>query len=181
MRAFVAAVLLAAATPAVAQVSQFHLSGPAVQGGLIRGTVPAGTTSLSLEGRDVPLAPDGRFLLGFDRDARSSATLVARTADGRELRETLRVAARAWSIQHVDLPRPEGGPTPEYARLREGELRLIGAARAQRSPSMGWSQHFLWPAHGRLSGGFGAQRIYRGGVPAAFHSGADIAAGTPPR
>jgi murein DD-endopeptidase MepM/ murein hydrolase activator NlpD len=42
---------------------------------------------------------------------------------------------------------------------------------------MGWSQRFLWPARGRLSGAFGAQRIYRGGVPAAYHSGADIAAG----
>ncbi len=155
----------------------FGLDGRPVQGGLLRGRVPAGTQGLTLDGRDVPFAADGRFLLGFDRDAGPSATLVARAADGRELRETLHVAARAWSIQRVDLPRPEGGPTPEYARLREGELRLIGAARAQRSPSMGWSQHFLWPAHGRLSGAFGAQRIYRGGVPAAFHSGADIAAG----
>ena len=42
---------------------------------------------------------------------------------------------------------------------------------------MGWSQPFIWPAHGRISGVFGAQRIYRGGVPAAYHSGADIAAG----
>lgn len=177
MKSILAAVLLVAAAPALAQASPFHLSGPAVQGGLIRGTAPDGTLSLSLDGRDVPLAADGRFLLGFDRDAHPSATLVARTAGGREVRETLRVAARAWSIQHIGMARPDGGPTPEYARLREGELRLIGAARAQRSPSMGWSQHFLWPAHGRLSGGFGAQRIYRGGVPAAFHSGADIAAG----
>src|SRR4029079_4749645 len=41
----------------------------------------------------------------------------------------------------------------------------------------GWSQAFVWPARGRLSGGFGSQRIYSGGVPAAYHSGADIAAG----
>lgn len=161
----------------VAPTGLFGLDGRPVQGGLLRGRVPAGTQGLTLDGRDVPVAADGRFLLGFDRDAGPSATLVARAADGRELRETLHVAARAWSIQHVDLPRPEGGPTPEYARLREGELRLIGAARSQRSPSMGWSQHFLSPAHGRLSGAFGAQRVYRGGVPAAFHSGADIAAG----
>ena len=87
------------------------------------------------------------------------------------------MAPRAWTVQHIGMARPADGPTPEYARLRDGELQLIGRARAQRAPSMGWSQRFLWPAHGRLSGAFGAQRIYRGGVPAAFHSGADIAAG----
>ena len=95
----------------------------------------------------------------------------------REVAETLRVAPRAWPIQHVGMARPAGGPTPEYQRLREGELRLIGAARAQRSPSLGWAQRFIWPARGRVSGPFGSQRIYRGGVPAAYHSGADLAAG----
>lgn len=148
-----------------------------MQGSLLRGTAPAGTIRLSLDGRDVPLAPDGRFLLGFDRDAGPSATLVARTAGGGEISATLAVGRRAWQVQHIGMARPTDGPTPEYARLREGELRLIGRARAQHAQSMGWSQHFLWPAHGRLSGAFGAQRIYRGGVPAAYHSGADIAAG----
>ena len=75
------------------------------------------------------------------------------------------------------MARPSTGPTPEYQRLREGELRLIGAARLQRSASLGWSQRFIWPARGRISGVFGSQRIYRGGVPAAYHSGTDIAAG----
>ena len=167
--------MLAAAAPGAAQ--QFRLSGAPAQGALVRGTAPAGTVALTLDGRDVPLAPDGRFLLGFDRDARPSARLVARTADGGEIAAMLAVARRAWPVQHVAMARPADGPTPEYARLREGELQLIGRARAQRSASMGWSQHFLRPAHGRLSGAFGAQRIYRGGVPAAYHSGADIAAG----
>jgi murein DD-endopeptidase MepM/ murein hydrolase activator NlpD len=171
----VAAALLAAAGPTAAP--QFQLSGAPVQGGLVRGTAPAGTVALALDGRAVPLAADGRFLLGFDRDARPTASLVARAANGEEIRATLAVARRAWAVQHIDMARPADGPTPEYARLREGELQSIGRARAQLSPSMGWSQHFLWPAHGRLSGAFGAQRIYRGGVPAAYHSGADIAAG----
>jgi murein DD-endopeptidase MepM/ murein hydrolase activator NlpD len=132
---------------------------------------------LSLDGREVPLAADGRFLLGFDRDAAASATLVARLGDGSERSESLSVAPRAWRIQHIDMARPSGGPTPEYQRLRESELRLVGAARAGRAASLGWAQRFIWPARGRVSGAFGAQRVYRGGVRAAFHSGADIAAG----
>jgi hypothetical protein len=175
MSVVLAAALLAAAVPANAQ--QFQLSGRPVQGALIRGSAPPGTVALSLDGRDVPLAPDGRFLLGFDRDAPASAVLLARTGDGREIEAILEVGRRAWSLQRIGMARPANGPTPEYARLREGELRLIGRARAQQAPSMGWCQRFLWPARGRLSGAFGAQRIYRGGVPAAYHSGADIAAG----
>jgi hypothetical protein len=166
---------LAASVPA--SEAQFQLSGRPVQGGLLRGTAPPGTLALSLDGRAVTLAADGRFLLGFDRDAGPSASLVARTAAGGEIRATLEIGRRAWQVQHIDMARPADGPTPEYARLRAGELELIGRARAQRGASMGWSQRFLWPAHGRLSGPFGAQRIYRGGVPAAYHSGADIAAG----
>jgi murein DD-endopeptidase MepM/ murein hydrolase activator NlpD len=146
------------------------------QGALVRARAPAGTVALTLDGRDVPLAPDGRFLLGFDRDADGYARLVARLGDGREIAETLQVAARRWPIQNINMARPAGGPTPEFRRLREGELRRIGAARAQRSASGGWAQRMIWPARGRISGRFGSQRVHRG-VPAAYHSGTDVAAG----
>jgi len=170
------AFLLAAAQfapPATAII----IDGSPAQGALLRGRVPAGTVALSLDGRNVPVAPDGRFLIGFDRDAGPAATLTARLADGRTLRRPLAVARRSWPIQRIGMARPAGGPTPEYARLREGELARLAAARARGSDSRGWAQAFIWPARGRFSGRFGAQRIYRGGVAAAFHSGADIAAG----
>lgn len=173
LRLAAAAVLLAAQ----AHAPQFQLSGSPVQGGLLRGSAPEGTVRLTMDGREIPLAPDGRFLVGFDRDATRRAHLVARLSTGEEIGATLEVARRDWPIQRVNLARPSGGPTPEYQRLREGELQRIGAARARRSPSMGWAQGFIWPARGRVSGQFGSQRIYRGGVPAAYHSGADIAAG----
>lgn len=172
--------LLLAITAALAAAppTDLHLQGAAVQGALVRGQAPAGTVSLTLDGRAVPLAADGRFILGFDRDAGPQAILVAHFADGHETGETLRVAPRAWRIEHVGLARPAGGPAPEYALLRAGEEARIGAARTQGSDTIGWSQHFIWPARGPLRGAFGAQRIYLGGVPAAYHSGTDIGAGT---
>jgi len=171
------ALLAALALSAQAAPQQLRIDGAPVQGGLLHGVAPQGAASLTLDGRDVPLAPDGRFLLGFDRDAPPSALLEARLANGQRIERRLAVAPRAWPIQHVAMARPAGGPTPEFQRMREGELRRIGAARERRSASMGWSQAFVWPARGRLSGRFGSQRIYSGGVPAAYHSGADIAAG----
>ena len=159
------------------QAPGFRLDGALAQGALVRGVAPPGTQALTLEGRPVPLAPDGRFLLGFDRDAPASLRLSARLADGREIVRDLAVARRAWRIEQLGMSRPTGGPTPEFQRLRDGELARIVAARALGSSSMGWAQHFIWPARGRLSGVFGSQRIYRGGVPAAYHSGTDIAPG----
>ena len=173
--AVVASVL--AAQPTRIVDNGFRLDRQPVQGALAIGTAPAGTVALSLDGRDVPVAPDGRFLIGFDRDAAPGARLVARLADGRELVESLVVARRAWRLEAINLPRPSGGPTPEFQRMRESELARIGAARRQRSTASGWSQRFMWPARGRITGVFGSQRIYRGGVPAAYHSGTDLAAG----
>ena len=173
-------VLAAAAVLPAAAADQprasFRIDGPPAQGALLRATAPPGTVALSLDGNDVPLGPDGRFLIGFDRDAPLRMVLVARLAGGGEVRETLDVARRAWRIQQIGMARPSTGPTPEYARLRESELQLIGAARLRRSNTTGWTQRFLWPARGRISGIFGSQRVYRGGVAAAYHSGTDIAA-----
>lgn len=179
MRAALAALLLAAPVAAAQQheTGQLRLLDAPAQGALVRGIAPAGAVSLSLDGRSVPLAPDGRFLLGFDRDAGSAATLTARLRNGRTLRQPVAVSRRAWPIQRINMARPAGGPTPAYARLREGELARIAAARALGSDSRGWAQAFIWPCRGRSSGRFGAQRVYRGGVRAAFHSGTDIAAG----
>jgi len=178
--ALTAALLLLAQDAPIVQsnnAAPFRLIGQPIQGGLVRGTVPAGIEALLLDGAAIPFASDGRFLLGFDRDARASALLVARFADGREVATALAVAPRAWRIQSINMARPSSGPTPEFQRLREGELQRIGTARTQRSPSAGWSQRFVWPARGRVSGVFGSQRVYRGGVPAAYHSGTDLAAG----
>jgi len=174
---WLAAAAALVAPAAAAEPPAFRLDGRLEQGALVRGTAPAGTVALSLDGNPVPIAAGGRFLLGFDRDAPASPRLVARRADGSEIAETLAVAPRRWRIERVGMPRPAGGPTPEFRRLREAELGRIAAARSHGSASTGWMQRFIWPARGRISGAFGSQRIYRGGVPAAYHSGADVAAG----
>jgi hypothetical protein len=172
------AALLGASGAARAQSEALALSlqGPVQQGGLVRGTAPPGVVSLTLDGQPVPLSPDRRFLLGFDRDADATAVLEARFGDGRTVAQPLSVQPRAWRIEHINVARRPGGPTEEYQRLREAELARISAARALNSASQGWSGSFIWPARGRISGRFGSQRIYRG-EPASFHSGVDVAPG----
>jgi murein DD-endopeptidase MepM/ murein hydrolase activator NlpD len=154
----------------------FRLDGPLVQGTLVRGAAPAGTVALTLDGKPVPLAGDGSFVVGFDRDQPALALLVAKRSDGGIIRRELRVEPRAWRIEHVNVARRPDMPDEEYLRLRERELARIAAARANRSKSQGWRQAFRWPATGRISGVFGSQRVYRG-EPASYHSGVDVAPG----
>jgi murein DD-endopeptidase MepM/ murein hydrolase activator NlpD len=152
-----------------------------VQGGVIRGQAPDDTKTVTLNGTSVPLSTDGRFLIGFDRDAENSASLVATLKNGKTVERYLPVRPGAWKIEHVNA-NPTGGAktTAEFQARRGPELARINAARASKSDSSGWRQDFVWPVKGRISGLFGAQRIYNGS-PGSYHSGLDIAMpiGTP--
>lgn len=182
LRALTVIAMLAPAA-LVAQVpaaGPFALDAVPVQGGIARGTAPAGVATLTFGTVTVPVATDGRFLIAFDRDAPPSADLVATLHDGRTVRQSVTIAPRAWRIERLDtLPRI-AQPSAEFARRRAPELARIGAARAVDRPSDGWRQRFVWPATGRISGLFGSQRIYKG-EPGAYHSGVDVArpTGTP--
>jgi hypothetical protein len=155
----------------------FALEGAVMQGGLVLGTAPEGTVRLEFGGVDIPLASDGRFLVAFDRDAGPAATLTAYLSDGAQLVERLNVAPRAWRIEHVNVPLRPSVPSDTFLRIRAGELEQINAARQLRTDGEGWRQRFVWPHEGRISGRFGAQRIYRG-EPGSYHSGVDVAGAT---
>ena len=161
--------------------AEFWFSGTAVQGGLIKGQAPRGSRSVLLNGVELPLTPDGFFLMGFDRDAENSASLVALFSDGRRTERYLPVVPGDWRIEQVRA-NPTGGAATiaEFQARRGPELARINAARALRNRSNGWRQDFIRPVAGRTSGLFGAQRIYNG-TPGSYHSGMDIAAasGTP--
>jgi len=156
--------------------ADFWFSGQPMQGGLITGQAPLGARSVLLNGSELPLTPDGFFLMGFDRDAENSASLVALFSDGRRTERYLPVSPGNWRIEQV-AANPTGGAatTAEFQARRGPELARINAARAIHSNSNGWRQEFVRPVAGRISGLFGAQRIYNG-TPGSYHSGMDIAA-----
>jgi len=168
-----AAAATALPAPTMPTASAFRWRGTLTQGGLIIGTAPAGTVALTLDGAPVILE-DGRFILGFDRDAPPQATLDALLTDGRHIAAPLTIVPRAWRIERLDTLLKFPAPDPVMAALRPPELAQIGAARARVTDAQGWRQVFRWPALGRISGLFGAQRIYRG-EPGSYHSGIDIA------
>jgi len=158
-------------------IDGFVLDGEISQGRAILGTAPVGARTLTLDGVAVPVEPDGRFLIAFDRDAPPTAVLTARLPDGSEVRREIAVVPRAWRLERVNAPLLPSKSAEAFLALRRPELEQIEAARAIQSATDGWRQHFAWPRKGRVSGVFGSQRIYIGG-PGAYHSGVDIAAAT---
>src|SRR5690606_12479292 len=106
------------------------LRGTPVQGGTLLGEAPDTTQALTLDGKPVAIAADGRFLIAFDPDAVTPQHLVATLADGRRVERLLTVAPGSWRIEHINAPwRGSASSDAEFARRRPAELEQIAEAR----------------------------------------------------
>lgn len=168
MRALPLMLSLLAALP----VHALELRGRVEQGGLALGQTRPGAV-VTLDGRPVPVDGDGRFVLGFGRDAAAQAVLAV---DGQP--QNLAVARRDWLVQRIDgLPAAKVSPDPaQLARIAE-ENRLIAERRQHIGPTALFLDGLAAPADGVVSGVFGSQRVLNGEARAP-HSGTDVAAPT---
>ena len=182
MRAALAGLALVVLLPlgpgSVAADTGVRLDGPRIQGGLLRGQVPPGST-VEFEGEAVRVSKDGWFLVGFGRDAPPKAELVVVFPDGRRERQELAVERREYAIQRID-GLPPGKVTPrsdeDIARIM-AEIRMTKQARAIDDPRTDFLSGFRWPITGVISGVYGSQRILNGEARRP-HFGIDIAAPT---
>ena len=168
------------AGPGTANEPAFTLEGRIEQGALLHGRITPGSR-LDLAGEAVPVAPDGRFVIGLDRDAPAQVTVRVRATDGATDSRVLDVAPRDWAIQRIDgLPPAKVTPDPALAERLAAERARILAVRDRRTMTTDWAEGFVWPVEGRISGVFGSQRILNGQARAP-HAGVDVAApeGTP--
>jgi len=157
---------------ALAEVS---LQGNLIQGGLVFGTAEPGNR-VELDGVRLGLSADGRFLIGFGRDASPTAVLSITGNDGKTSKQTLAVASREYKIQRIDgLPTRKVTPKPEDLARIKADNAGIGRVRGLETASAYFSSGFTWPVSGPISGVFGSQRILNG-KPKNPHNGTDIAA-----
>lgn len=183
----------AASVPAVPQVMRPPPPPPYVQptiqlesntiaqGDLVRGRIEPANATFTLNGQPVAVASDGRFIVGFDRDAAPAAVLELRRDGELVAIMDLVVAPGSWAIQNINAPmRGAARSDADFERRRPAEIAQMAAARATVVQSDGWRQQFIWPVRGRISGVFGSQRVYQG-TPGSFHNGVDVAVptGTP--
>jgi murein DD-endopeptidase MepM/ murein hydrolase activator NlpD len=162
------------------QVNAIDLRGKLVQGGLVWGKTEIGAT-VTLDGTAVKVGPEGRFVFGFGRDAKNTATLNIEYPDGRKETETLSIVPRKFNIERVNgLSSKTVTPPPEWRDRRKVETGRVRKARSFLTDDLNWAWGFEKPAEGRFSGFYGSQRILNG-QPRSPHYGLDIAAktGTP--
>jgi murein DD-endopeptidase MepM/ murein hydrolase activator NlpD len=176
-RLLVAALLLALCAPASPGRADdaIRLTGALSQGGLARGDVPPGTT-LTLDGRPVRVAPDGRFILGFGRDAPALMSLAATFPDGRTTAREIKLEQREYQVQRINgLPPLMVTPDSTLMTRIKAEIAKIHGARATDSDQLAFETPMEWPVTGPITGVYGSQRILNG-EPRAPHLGVDIAA-----
>lgn len=150
------------------------LQGSFAQGGLIVGRAAPGA-KVTLDGKPVRVGEDGRFLIGFGRDAKPTAELIVATAAETELR-ALKIEKRAYAIQRIDgLPPKQVTPDPKTLERIAVEHKRIAEARRRDTEASLFAAGFQWPAVGRISGVYGSQRILNG-EGRSPHLGVDIAA-----
>ena len=156
------------------------LEGEFKPGGLLWGEVIPGT-SVRFANIDVPVLPDGSFVIGLGRNAPTEMDLTV----GGSLICTLDIADREYRISRVEgVPQRTVTPPPEQLERIRHEREKVRAAKSQRIENEAFLQAvkvgLSWPATGRISGVYGSQRFYNGN-PGNPHYGVDIAqpTGTP--
>lgn len=159
-----------------AQAVQF--SGQFKQGSLVRGQVAIGA-EVTLEGEPVEVDSQGRFAIGFSRDASLEQVLTVKSPrDGRMQVLGLEIAKREYRISRVNgISKKIMKPDPKAIARARKDSKQVKAARRQLTEQNGLFQDFIWPVTGRISGVYGSQRVYNG-KPGNPHFGVDVAVPT---
>jgi len=180
--ALLALAALAIAGSAAAGSAPYRLlKGDWQQGSLLIAETTPGAT-VEFDGRRLSVSPEGLFVIGLDRDAKSPATLSIRLPEAAgPLAERQAVAKRSWDVQPLNgIPGKYVDPPPDVQARIAAEQKIINAARARDTAIADFATPFVWPATGRISGIFGSQRVLNG-KPKSPHYGVDVAVpvGTP--
>ena len=156
------------------------LNGKFTQGALLRGQAPAGS-KVTLNGETVQTNKDGKFVVGFEREAPLQQTLVVKLDNGQKWQRDITLEKREYNIQRIDgLEQKMVTPPAEVtARIKQDNINVANA-RSGNTDLDALFTRFEWPAKGVISGVYGSQRILNG-VPKWPHYGLDIAneTGTP--
>ncbi len=150
------------------------------QGQMVIGKVPP-NARVEYAGRVLRVTPYGSVVFGVGRDESGPLALSVRAANGSVETLTIMVQSRDWPIERVSgVPPKTVKPPPEIAARIAREQKRVSASRDRDDDRTDFTQTFIWPVQGRISGRFGNQRIYND-TPGSAHSGMDIAvaAGTP--
>ena len=165
-------------------ISNSHASEVSFHGKFVQGGIIIGHSSLAekvfFDDRELQISNDGNFIFGFGRNHKKSSIIKLKFPKKTET-YNVDIKKSDYKIEKIDgLPSKMVTPGPElYERIKNDRV-LIGQALKEDYQSEKFTNKFIWPSKGRISGVFGSQRILNG-IKKNPHGGLDIAAptGTP--
>jgi murein DD-endopeptidase MepM/ murein hydrolase activator NlpD len=156
------------------QVNAIEFQGKFIQGHFILGkTNPE--AKILVGKKEVKVSKDGFFVFGIDRDRKFDLTFT-KIENNKKIKIVKKVLKRKYNIQRIDGLAENKVTPPEsvYKRIKK-ENNAIGEARAINSDLLFFTEKFIMPVEGIISGVYGSQRILNG-KPRWPHYGIDIAA-----
>ena len=154
-----------------------RLPASASQGAMVIGnTHPAAVVEYA--GRTLRVTSYGTFVFGIGRDATGDVVLRIKQPATEWTEQRIAITPRDWPIENINgvPPSTVNPPKPIAERIEREQARVV-AVRTRDDARTGFTQAFIWPVQGRISGRFGNQRVYNG-TPKSPHSGMDIAVAT---
>ena len=154
-----------------------RLPASASQGAMVIGnTHPAAVVEYA--GRTLRVTSYGTFVFGIGRDATGDVVLRIKQPATGWTEQRIAITPRDWPIENINgvPPSTVNPPKPIAERIEREQARVV-AVRTRDDARTGFTQAFIWPVQGRISGRFGNQRVYNG-TPKSPHSGMDIAVAT---
>lgn len=149
-------------------------------GGIYIGQAAPGSR-IVYDQQQVRVAADGRFIIGFGRDAQLQQSYTVQFADGRSEVVNLTLKPRQYDIQRLTgIAKKYVTPDENVLSRIRSEAGRVREARVMDTDQSDLFNGFGWPVKGRISGVYGSQRYYNG-KPGRPHYGLDIAVptGTP--
>jgi len=162
------------AIPSLKNTSNLILTGPLKQGGLLVGKVKEGA-AVQYQDQLLPMTPDGRFIIGLDRDASKKIVLTVINENNEYEYHDLNITARDYVILRIEgVAKQYVSPDPVQVKRSRKEAAMVRLARKQQRSQQDFLKGFIWPANGPITGVFGSQRVYNG-EPRRPHYGLDVA------
>ena len=176
MKPLLLSIILLLGTSSV--TAEIALSGKPQPGAVLFGKARPGS-KITLNDKEVLVSAEGLFVVGFGRDASGSQELKETHPDGNTSLQII-LATRTYNIERVDgLPPSKVSPVKAevLARIKREGAKVTAARTRRDLQRTDYTNGFIWPVKGRLSGFYGSQRVLNG-IPKRPHYGLDIAAPT---
>jgi len=157
--------------------AQIELKGHMKQGGLLIGKASPGSV-VKLDGKSLAVSEQGDYVFGFGRDDEKSLLLEVTESTGKSWQKQIKPSKRQYNEQRIEgIPKKIMKPSKESQDRIAKDNKQIKKARSVSSDNTWFTQGFIAPIDGKITGVYGSRRIFNG-EPKWPHFGLDYAGKT---